>query len=145
VDADESRDRLLAGYRYILVDECQDIDEQQYRLISTIAGRTLEDDAKFTILAVGDDDQNIYQFRGTNVGFIKQFQTDYQAEQHYLLENYRSSAHIIAAANALIGHNRDRMKQQQPIRINRQRRNLAAGGRWHHLAPCPAEGYNKFR
>ena len=133
LEADESRDRLLAGYRHILVDEYQDIDEQQYRLISAIAGRTVDDDAKLTILAVGDDDQNIYQFRGANVGFIKQFQTDYQAELHYLLENYRSSAHIIAAANALIAHNRDRMKQQQPIRINRQRKNLETGGRWQHL------------
>lgn len=133
MEADECRDRLLAGYRYILVDEYQDIDQQQYRLISAIAGRTLEDDAKLTILAVGDDDQNIYQFRGANVGFIKQFQADYQAQQHYLLENYRSSAHIIAAANALIGRNRDRMKQQQPIRINRQRSRLEPGGRWQHL------------
>lgn len=133
VEADESRERLLAGYRYILVDEYQDIDAQQYRLISAIAGRTLEDDAKLNILAVGDDDQNIYQFRGANIGFIKQFQSDYQAQQHYLLENYRSSAHIIAAANALIGHNRDRMKQQQPIRINRQRAKLQPGGRWYHL------------
>ncbi|MCK9609287.1 MAG: RecQ family ATP-dependent DNA helicase [Methylomonas sp.] len=133
MEADENRDRLLAGYRYILVDEYQDIDEQQYRLISAIAGRSVDDDAKLTILAVGDDDQNIYQFRGANVAFIKQFQTDYQAELHYLLENYRSSAHIIAAANALISHNRDRMKQQQPIRINRQRNQLDPGGRWQHL------------
>ena len=133
MEADENRERLLAGYRYILVDEYQDIDQQQYRLISAIAGRTADDEAKLTILAVGDDDQNIYQFRGANVGFIKQFQSDYQAELHYLLENYRSSAHIIAAANALIGHNRDRMKQQQAIRINRQRQKLDAGGRWHHL------------
>jgi ATP-dependent DNA helicase RecQ len=133
LEADESRDRLLAGYRYILVDEYQDIDEQQYRLISAIAGRSAEDDAKLTILAVGDDDQNIYQFRGANVGFIKQFQSDYQADLHYLLENYRSTSHIISAANALIAHNSDRMKQQQPIRINRQRKPLNAGGRWQHL------------
>ncbi|MCQ8106236.1 RecQ family ATP-dependent DNA helicase [Methylomonas sp. SURF-2] len=133
LEADESRERLLAGYRYILVDEYQDIDEQQYRLIAAIAGRHADDDAKLTILAVGDDDQNIYQFRGTNIAFIKQFQSDYQAQQHYLLENYRSSGHIIAAANALIGHNRDRMKQQQPIRINSQRKKLDPGGRWQHL------------
>lgn len=133
LEADESRDRLLAGFRYILVDEYQDIDEQQYRLISAIAGRTLDEDAKLTILAVGDDDQNIYQFRGANIGFIKQFQSDYAAGLHYLLENYRSSAHIIAAANAFIAHNRDRMKQGQAIRVNRQRQKLEAGGRWQHL------------
>jgi ATP-dependent DNA helicase RecQ len=135
VDADETRDRLLAGYRFILVDEYQDIDAEQYQLISAIAGRTLDDDRKLGILAVGDDDQNIYQFRGANVGFIRQFKDDYQAKVHYLVENYRSSAHIIAASNQLIRHNLDRMKQQQPIRINRGRKILDAGGRWQKLDP----------
>jgi len=135
IDIDEMRERLLAGYRYILVDEYQDIDADQYQLISAIAGRTQDDDRKLGILAVGDDDQNIYQFRGTNVGFIRQFKDDYQAKVHYLVENYRSSAHIIAAANQLIQHNQDRMKQQQPIRINRGRKVLDAGGRWQKLDP----------
>lgn len=133
LDADETRDRLLAGYRYILVDEYQDIDEEQYQLISAIAGRTLDDDNKLTILAVGDDDQNIYSFRGANIRFIRQFKDDYQAREHYLVENYRSSAHIIAAANALIQHNQDRMKVAHPIRINQGRKTLAAGGRWQQL------------
>ena len=131
-DADETRDRLLAGYRYILVDEYQDIDTEQYQLISAIAGRTLDDDNKLTILAVGDDDQNIYSFRGANISFIRQFKEDYQAREHYLVENYRSSAHIIAAANALIQHNKDRMKVAHPIRINQGRKPLPAGGRWQH-------------
>lgn len=135
IDADETRERLLAGYRYILVDEYQDIDAEQYRLISAIAGRTQDDEHKLSILAVGDDDQNIYQFRGANIGFIRQFKDDYQAKVHYLVENYRSSAHIIAASNQLIQHNRDRMKQQQPIRINQGRKTLDAGGRWQKLDP----------
>jgi len=135
IDADETRERLLAGYRYILVDEYQDIDAEQYQLISAIAGRTQDEDRKLGILAVGDDDQNIYQFRGANVEFIRQFKDDYQAKVHYLVENYRSSAHIIAASNQLIQHNRDRMKQQQPIRINRGRKTLDAGGRWQKLDP----------
>lgn len=105
IDGDEMRDRLLAGYRFILVDEYQDIDEQQYQLISALAGRNQDDDNKLTILAVGDDDQNIYQFRGANIGFIRQFETDYQATKHYLVENYRSSKHIIDAANQLINAN----------------------------------------
>jgi ATP-dependent DNA helicase RecQ len=132
-DPDEIRDRLLAGYRYILVDEYQDIDTEQYQLISAIAGRTMDDDNKLAILAVGDDDQNIYSFRGANIGFIRQFKDDYQAREHYLVENYRSSAHIIAAANALIQHNKDRMKINHPIRINQGRKSLPAGGRWQQL------------
>lgn len=132
-EADETRERLLAGFRYILVDEYQDIDEEQYQLISVLAGRKADDETKLTILAVGDDDQNIYQFRGTSVRFIQQFKADYQAREHYLVENYRSSAHIISASNALIEHNRDRMKIQQPIRINHGRKGLESGGRWAHL------------
>jgi ATP-dependent DNA helicase RecQ len=133
IEVDETRDRLLAGFRFILVDEYQDIDEQQYQLVSAIAGRTLDEDSKLSILAVGDDDQNIYQFRGANVGFIRRFQEDYQAKDNFLVENYRSSAHIISAANQLIEHNRDRMKRKHPIRINQGRKNLEAGGRWQKL------------
>jgi len=135
VDKDDMRDRLLAGYRFILVDEYQDIDDTQYQLISALTGRNQDEDSKLTILAVGDDDQNIYQFRGTNVGFIRQFEQGYQATKHYLVENYRSSAHIIDAANQLIQLNQDRMKQQHPIRINQGRKSLAAGGRWEKLDP----------
>jgi ATP-dependent DNA helicase RecQ len=134
LDADEVRDRLLAGYRFVLVDEYQDIDEEQYELISALTDRTGRDpEAKLTILAVGDDDQNIYAFRGTNVAFIKRFQQDYRARCHYLLDNYRSTANIIAAANRFIAHNADRMKTKHPIRIDAARRKQPPGGRWHSL------------
>jgi len=133
VEADEVRDRLLAGYRYILVDEYQDIDEDQYQLIAALTGRTSSEEHKLCILAVGDDDQNIYGFRGANLRFIRQFQTDYAAREHYLVENYRSSGHIIAATNALIRHNQERMKQHRPIRINAARKKQAAGGNWEQL------------
>jgi ATP-dependent DNA helicase RecQ len=134
IEPDALRDRLLAGYRHILVDEYQDIDGDQYRLISALAGRT-RDEAKLTVLAVGDDDQNIYAFRGANVEYIHRFQADYAAEVHYLVENYRSSAHIVAAANALIAHNRDRMKTEHPIRVGARRRHDPPGGRWERLEP----------
>lgn len=135
LEADAGRERLLAGYRFILVDEYQDIDTAQYQLVAAIAGRYADEESKLAILAVGDDDQTIYQFRGANAAFIRQFEQDYQARSHYLVENYRSSAHIIAAANALIAHNRDRMKAAHPIRINAGRKSLAAGGRWEKLDP----------
>ena len=136
LERDELRERLLAGYRYILVDEYQDIDQDQYQLISAIAGRTQSDpDSKLSLLAVGDDDQNIYTFRGANVEFIRRFQDDYLAKTYYLVENYRSSAHIIAAANDLIAHNRDRMKTDNAIRINKGRERLPAGGPWKNLDP----------
>ncbi|MBF0392261.1 MAG: RecQ family ATP-dependent DNA helicase, partial [Alphaproteobacteria bacterium] len=122
LDPDAVRDQLLSHYRYILIDEYQDIDSGQYDLVSAIAGRTLADaDARVSLMAVGDDDQAIYRFRGANVDFIRRFESDYGAKRHYLVENYRSSAAIIAAANALIAVNRDRMKGDQPIRIDRLR------------------------
>ncbi len=133
---DEQRERLLAGYRHILVDEYQDIDEDQYRLVAAVAGRSRDqDEGRLTLLAVGDDDQNIYGFRGASVAFIRRFKDDYEAQVHYLIENYRGSAHIIAAANALIAHNRDRMKTGQPGRPDRQRARAPAGGRWEQLDP----------
>jgi ATP-dependent DNA helicase RecQ len=133
LEPDEIRDRLLAGFRHILVDEYQDIDERQYGLISAIAGRTLDPDSKLAILAVGDDDQNIYTFRGANVGFIRRFEKDYGARPHYLVENYRSTGHIVAAANQLIAANRDRMKGDHPICVNRSRQSLPPGGPWATL------------
>jgi ATP-dependent DNA helicase RecQ len=133
---DEHRDRLLAGYSHILVDEYQDIDEDQYELVSAIAGRLeTEEDNRLAIMAVGDDDQNIYTFRGANIRFIRQFQTDYSKEVVYLTENYRSSKNIILASNALIRANRDRMKVDHPISINHERQYNQPGGRWERLDP----------
>ena len=128
-ESGSARETLLGRFSHILVDEYQDIDEDQYNLVSLLAGKTIaEQDQKMTILAVGDDDQNIYRFRGANVSFIRRFHQDYQAEKHYLIENYRSTGNIIAAANQLIRHNADRMKTDHPIRINDARRMLPAGG-----------------
>lgn len=135
-DPDELRERLLRGYRFVLVDEYQDIDALQYRLIGALTGRTLKDrDAKLTIMAVGDDDQNIYAFRQTNVEFIRRFAADYEAETEYLIENYRSTAHIISAANAVIQGSLGRLKADYPIRINHARRDQPGGGRWERLDP----------
>ena len=136
IESDEQRDRLLAGCSHILVDEYQDIDEDQYDLVSAIAGRTLsEEDGRLSLLAVGDDDQNIYTFRGANVRFIRRFREDYSRKVIYLVENYRSTRHIISASNALIRSNRDRMKGEHPILINRDRRMTLPGGRWERLDP----------
>ena len=85
---------------------------------------------RVSLLAVGDDDQNIYTFRGTSNEFIHRFQADYQARVEYLVENYRSTAHIIKTANALIESHQGRMKREQPIRINHARQHDPAGGRW---------------
>jgi ATP-dependent DNA helicase RecQ len=130
-EADEQRERLLAGFRWILVDEYQDIGPEQYQLISALAGRSAQDEeGRLSLFAVGDDDQNIYAFDGASVEFIRRFEHDYAAKPLYLTDNYRSSAHIIAAANLLIQPAGRRMKNEHPICIDRARRKAPGGGDW---------------
>lgn len=130
-EAEETRTRLLAGFRWILVDEYQDVGQEEYDLISALAGRTQSDeDSKLTLFAVGDDDQNIYAFKGSSVKFIRSFEQDYQAQPAFLTDNYRSTRHIIEASNAVIKPATDRMKVGHEIRINKRRDKDAAGGSW---------------
>ena len=135
-EADEQRERLLAGFRWILVDEYQDVGPGQYELISALAGRTLQDEnGKLSLFAVGDDDQNIYSFAGASVEYVRRFEADYAARVAFLVENYRSTANIIAAANAVIGPAHDRMKAAHPIAIDRLRGLVAPGGDWTQRDP----------
>jgi ATP-dependent DNA helicase Rep len=96
----EVRDAWRARLRYILVDEYQDTNGVQYELMKLIAGKR----GLFT--AVGDDDQSIYGWRGATVENLKRLPADYPALRVIALEqNYRSTGSILAAANAVIGHN----------------------------------------
>jgi DNA helicase II / ATP-dependent DNA helicase PcrA len=104
------RDRpdLLAHYRqrfrHVLVDEFQDTNSIQYAWLRLIAG---PDGHPF---AVGDDDQSIYRWRGARVENLQQFRRDFTRAKLYRLEqNYRSTAVILAAANALIANNSGRL------------------------------------
>ena len=135
-EVDEHRERLLAGFRWILVDEYQDIGPEQYELISALAGRTLSDpDERLGLFAVGDDDQNIYAFNGSSTEFIRRFEADYGARPSYLTENYRSTANIVAAANAVIEPAKLRMKASHPIAVNRSRGQNPPGGDWSLTDP----------
>ncbi len=135
-EADERRDRLLAGFRWILVDEYQDVGPEQYDLISALAGRTLEDDSsKLTLFAVGDDDQNIYAFHGASVEFIRRFEADYGPKPTYLTANYRSTGNIVEAANAVIEPARKRMKAGHPIHVDRARAKDPPSGKWTAIDP----------
>src|SRR5574337_876825 len=90
------RERL----RYLLVDEYQDTNLAQYRLLKLLAGER----GAFT--CVGDDDQSIYAWRGANPGNLDELARDYPALKVIKLEqNYRCSGRILRAANALISHN----------------------------------------
>ena len=85
---------------YLLVDECQDTNDAQYRMLRALAG----DKGNFT--CVGDDDQSIYAWRGANPENLSQLARDYPALTVVKLEqNYRCSKRVLRAANALIAHN----------------------------------------
>ena len=97
---DDVRDAWRERLRYILVDEYQDTNGVQYELMKLIAGPR----GRFT--AVGDDDQSIYGWRGATVENLKRLPADYPSLKVIPLEqNYRSTGSILAAANAVIGHN----------------------------------------
>jgi DNA helicase II / ATP-dependent DNA helicase PcrA len=93
-------------FRYIMVDEYQDTNYAQYLIVKRLAAK-LEN-----ICVVGDDAQSIYAFRGANIENILNFKKDYPDVKVYKLEqNYRSTKHIVNAANSVIGQNRDQLKK----------------------------------
>jgi ATP-dependent DNA helicase RecQ len=126
-----TREQMLGRLNWILVDEYQDIGEPEYELISALAGKTLaDDDARLNLFAVGDDDQNIYAFKGASVRYIRRFAQDYRAKEEYLVENYRSSGFIVDAANRCIEGAAERLKRDHPIRIDAGRVANPPGGPW---------------
>ncbi len=95
-------------YRYIMVDEYQDTNYAQYRLISLLAG----DQERANLGVVGDDDQSIYKFRGATVENILNFEKQYKNATVIRLEqNYRSTENILNAANAIIKNNANRKEK----------------------------------
>ncbi|MDO4937105.1 MAG: 3'-5' exonuclease [Sutterellaceae bacterium] len=101
------REHYADRFRWILVDEFQDTNELQFRWIRALANPK---STKNFVFCVGDDDQSIYAFRGARVGNMADFVKDYGITEIVKLEqNYRSTSHILDAANAVIANNTDRM------------------------------------
>ncbi|MFC6593162.1 UvrD-helicase domain-containing protein [Deinococcus lacus] len=102
-------DEQPSDYDYVLVDEYQDVDELKYGMITRLAGfdpGAEEEQQRGYLVAVGDDDQNLYGFQGADIRYIQQFQQDYQITDEKvigLVDNYRSAPEIVATANAFIG------------------------------------------
>lgn len=91
-------------FEFILVDEFQDINELQYRVMKQLAGE------KKNLFVVGDDDQSIYGFRGAKPEMMKRFLADFPGCERFQLEkNYRSSGNIVKAAGKVIAENQDRL------------------------------------
>jgi DNA helicase II / ATP-dependent DNA helicase PcrA len=133
-DNDPVREHYQRRFRHILIDEFQDTNRLQYAWIKMLAGGSntlnaaLGADFKPTgnVMAVGDDDQSIYAFRGARVGnmadFVREFKVEHQIK---LEENYRSGSNILDSANELISHNSKRLGKNlrtsqgpgEPVRV----------------------------
>ncbi|MBV8594796.1 MAG: UvrD-helicase domain-containing protein, partial [Candidatus Eremiobacteraeota bacterium] len=120
----ERDDDIARKYRqrfaYILVDEYQDVNEAQYRMVRALSRGT------GNICVVGDDDQSIYSFRGADHRIILRFERDFPGATTFRLErNYRSTKPVLSAANALVSHNTQRHRKKlwtsredgKPVRV----------------------------
>lgn len=102
----EAFKRFGRRFRYVMVDEFQDTNKVQYSFLHALTRE------HHNLMVVGDDDQSIYRWRGADVAHILGFEDEYpEAEVVKLEQNYRSSGHILTAANAVIAHNRTRHKK----------------------------------
>ena len=116
----EALARWQKSFRYILVDEYQDTNHAQYRLLQLLGAE------HGNVCAVGDQDQSVYGFRGADIRNITEFETDFPGTHVVTLEqNYRSTNAILRAANAVIEHNTERkpkhlfsdLGEGEPVRV----------------------------
>ena len=123
-------------FRHMLVDEFQDTNRLQYLWLKQLAGDMVG--GKFqshsSVIAVGDDDQSIYAFRGARVGNMQDFVREFEVRQQIKLEqNYRSYSNILDSANALISHNSNRLGKNlrtdqgpgEPVRVSESATDMA--------------------
>ena len=123
------REHYQRRFSHILVDEFQDTNRLQYRWLKLLAGSAeaaAQGREPNVVLAVGDDDQSIYAFRGANVGNMADFERDFKVQNVIRLEqNYRSFGNILNTANALISNNTNRLGKNlwtdagegEPVRV----------------------------
>ncbi len=127
-DNDPIRVHYQRRFAHILVDEFQDTNKLQYAWLKQLAGDEINGrfEARGSVIAVGDDDQSIYAFRGARVGNMADFVREFDVQRQIKLEqNYRSYSNILDAANQLISHNTGRLGKNlrteqgpgEPVRV----------------------------
>lgn len=106
-DHQEIRIRWQEQFQYILIDECQDMNVLQYKIIKLLAGD------KKNIFMVGDDDQSVYRFRGAKVELMQRFIDDYKPVAQINLDtNFRSTAGIVEGSRKVIAQNKNRFAKE---------------------------------
>lgn len=116
-ESKETLEKYQERFLYIHVDEYQDTNAAQYRLLRLLAARHRN------LCAVGDDDQSIYSWRGADITNILNFEKDFpDAAVFYLEQNYRSTEHILQTANAVISNNEGRKPKKLWSRLGRGER-----------------------
>lgn len=98
-----------------VIDEAQDMDAQEYELICAL----MEANTDMRVIAVGDDDQNIFAFRGSDAKYMKAFITEHEARQYDLIENYRSCPEIVDFADRFVRSIPERMKNDSIRAVGR--------------------------
>ncbi|MGJ7610694.1 MULTISPECIES: UvrD-helicase domain-containing protein [unclassified Variovorax] len=137
-DNDPVREHYQRRFRHILIDEFQDTNRLQYAWIKMLSGSTVGGQftpgAHASVIAVGDDDQSIYAFRGARVGNMADFVREFDVRHQIKLEqNYRSYSNILDSANQLISHNKKRLGKNlrtdqgpgEPVRVYESPTDLA--------------------
>ena len=106
-EREEIRDKWQQRLEYIMIEEFQDIDPPQYELMEELCGK------HGNLFVVGDPDQTIYTWRGADIRYLLDFAKKFTpCRTVMMMENYRSSPEILAAANSLISRNRNRLKKE---------------------------------
>ncbi len=98
----------------VVIDEAQDMDKSEYALIEAL----MERNEDMRVIAVGDDDQNIYSFRGSDSRYLRSFITEKNAVKYELVENYRSCRAVVSLANAFAETITERMKQNAIVSMS---------------------------
>lgn len=99
----------------LVIDEAQDMNAEEYALIDAL----IEKNEEMRVIAVGDDDQNIFEFRGASSKYLEQFMTEKKATKYELVENYRSKSNLVEFTNGFVKTLRHRLKED-PIRAKQQ-------------------------
>lgn len=126
--------KYSSGYKYICLDEFQDTNSSQYRLLRALTGSSYKN-----VFAVADDDQIIYQWNGASHKRLEQFRNDYEPTSLQMPTNFRCPAEVVALANRLVSHNILRSPGKSPLEAGKSQLNIYDRVRLLHFSDQATE------